>query len=122
MPLRRPLEVMKVESRRCGLVAQYRGKYERVVATKFETPILRKAIKAGRKIYLERRSGESTFAPRQYFYAASKSGVVPEIDRTAQLLNAVRHGGAAFEKRNNGLHLFTPASEGRGSIDRRRAG
>jgi hypothetical protein len=29
------------------------------------------------KIVLPRRSGESAFAPRQYCYAASRSGVVP---------------------------------------------
>jgi hypothetical protein len=27
--------------------------------------------------YLPRRSGESPFAPAQYYYAASKTGVVP---------------------------------------------
>jgi hypothetical protein len=30
-----------------------------------------------RKILLPRRSGESKFAPRQYYYSASRSGVIP---------------------------------------------
>jgi len=29
------------------------------------------------KIFLPRRSGELRFAPQQYYYAASKSGVIP---------------------------------------------
>jgi hypothetical protein len=31
------------------------------------------------RMILPRRSGESRFAPRQYWYAASKSGVVPSL-------------------------------------------
>jgi hypothetical protein len=30
-----------------------------------------------KKIYLESQPGDSPFSPRQYYYAASKSGVVP---------------------------------------------
>jgi len=32
---------------------------------------------AGQKIFLPWRSNEPRFAPQQYYYAASKSGVVP---------------------------------------------
>jgi hypothetical protein len=32
---------------------------------------------AGQKMFLPRRPNEPRFAPRQYYYAASKSGVVP---------------------------------------------
>ena len=35
------------------------------------------------RIILPRRSGESRFAPQQYCYAASKSGVVPSLPLTA---------------------------------------
>jgi hypothetical protein len=34
-------------------------------------------VESSHRIVLPRRSGESPFAPRQYCYAASKSGVVP---------------------------------------------
>jgi len=34
-------------------------------------------VETSHRIILPRRSGESPFAPRQYCYAASKSGVVP---------------------------------------------
>jgi hypothetical protein len=34
-------------------------------------------IESSRRIILPRRSGESRFGPRQYWYPASKSGVVP---------------------------------------------
>jgi hypothetical protein len=37
------------------------------------------------RIILPRRSGESPFAPRQYFYAASKSGVVPSLPLSASV-------------------------------------
>ena len=40
--------------------------------------------KANQKRYLERRSGEFPFAPRQYVYAASKSGVVPQFGDAPQ--------------------------------------
>jgi hypothetical protein len=33
----------------------------------------------GRKMYLPKRAGEPPFAPPQYYYAASKSGVVPSL-------------------------------------------
>ena len=33
----------------------------------------------GRKTYLSKRAGEPPFAPPQYYYAASKSGVVPSL-------------------------------------------
>jgi hypothetical protein len=32
---------------------------------------------AGHKIFLPRRSGEQRFGPQQYYYAASKGGVIP---------------------------------------------
>jgi hypothetical protein len=34
-------------------------------------------VESSHRIVLPRRSGESAFAPQQYCYAASKSGVVP---------------------------------------------
>jgi len=37
----------------------------------------RMAESTSQKIFLPRRSGELPFAPQQYYYAASKSGVVP---------------------------------------------
>jgi hypothetical protein len=60
----------------CNLAGQHGAGHERVVTTKLGSVILRTA-KANKKIYSERRSGESPFAPRQYFYAASKGGVLP---------------------------------------------
>lgn len=38
-----------------------------------------RAESGSHKIVLPRRSGEFPFAPRQYFYPASKSGVVPSF-------------------------------------------
>jgi hypothetical protein len=35
------------------------------------------ATGGGQKIFLPRRSGECRLAPRQYYYPASRSGVVP---------------------------------------------
>jgi hypothetical protein len=61
----------------CGLAAQYGAGHERVVVTKLGSVILRTPRRANKKIYLERRPEDSPFGPRQYFYAASKSGVVP---------------------------------------------
>jgi hypothetical protein len=40
-------------------------------------------VESSHRIILPRRSGESQFAPRQYCYAASKSGVVPSLPLTA---------------------------------------
>jgi hypothetical protein len=60
----------------CGLARQHGAGDKRVVLTKLGRVILRTPRRANR-IYLERRPGESRFGPRQYFYAASKSGVVP---------------------------------------------
>ena len=37
------------------------------------------AERSGQKIVLPRRPGNSAFAPRQYYYAASKSGVMPSF-------------------------------------------
>ena len=37
------------------------------------------AVETGHRIILPRRSGESRFAPRQYCYAASRSGVLPSL-------------------------------------------
>ena len=37
------------------------------------------AVESSHRIVLPRRSGESRFAPRQYCYAASKSGVLPSL-------------------------------------------
>jgi len=61
----------------CGLAASCGAGRERVVVTKLGSVTLRAPRRANNKIYLERRSGESLSAPRQYYYAASKSGVVP---------------------------------------------
>jgi hypothetical protein len=41
------------------------------------------ATTAGRKTFLPKRAGEPRFAPRQYYYAASKRGVVPSIPMRA---------------------------------------
>jgi hypothetical protein len=35
------------------------------------------------KIFLPARSGESRFAPRQYYYPASRTGVVPSRSNSA---------------------------------------
>ena len=40
-------------------------------------------VDSGHRTILPRRPGESRFAPRQYCYAASKSGVVPSLPLTA---------------------------------------
>ena len=64
----------------CGLAAQHGAGDERIVVTKLGSVVLRMAKRANKKIYLERRSGEPRLGPRQYFYAASKSGVVPHIN------------------------------------------
>jgi hypothetical protein len=61
----------------CGLAASYGAGHERVVVTKLGSVTLRAPRRANKKIYLERRSGDSLFGPPQYYYAASKSGVVP---------------------------------------------
>jgi hypothetical protein len=37
------------------------------------------AAALGEKTFLPKRNGEPRFAPRQYFYPASKSGVVPSL-------------------------------------------
>jgi hypothetical protein len=63
----------------CGLAGQHGAGHERIVVTKLGSVILRTANRANRRIYLERRPGESPFAPRQYFYAASKGGIVPGV-------------------------------------------
>jgi hypothetical protein len=39
---------------------------------------------AQQKIFLPRGSAESRFAPRQYYYLASKSGVIPSWAAAAQ--------------------------------------
>jgi hypothetical protein len=39
-------------------------------------------VESSHRIILPRRSGESRFAPRQYWYAASKSGVMPSLPVT----------------------------------------
>jgi hypothetical protein len=41
------------------------------------------ATTAARKTFLPKRAGEPRFAPRQYYYAASKSGVVPSLPMSA---------------------------------------
>jgi hypothetical protein len=40
-------------------------------------------VESTHRIVMPRRSAESRFAPRQYCYAASKSGVVPSLHLTA---------------------------------------
>jgi hypothetical protein len=37
------------------------------------------AAALGEKTFLPKRNGEPRFAPRQYYYPASKSGVVPSL-------------------------------------------
>jgi hypothetical protein len=44
-------------------------------------------VESRHRIILPRREGESRFAPRQYCYAASKSGVVPGPPLTASGLS-----------------------------------
>jgi hypothetical protein len=39
-------------------------------------------VESSHRIILPRRSGESRFAPRQYWYPASKSGVMPSLPLT----------------------------------------
>jgi hypothetical protein len=41
------------------------------------------ATAVGGKTFLPKRAGEPRFAPPQYYYAASKSGVVPSLPMTA---------------------------------------
>jgi hypothetical protein len=41
------------------------------------------SVEISHRIILPKRSGESRFAPQQYCYAASKSGVVPSLPLTA---------------------------------------
>ena len=64
----------------------YRKSSERTFARRFGLADSERAIanmmprteeSAGQKIFLPWRSNESRFAPQQYYYAASKSGVVP---------------------------------------------
>jgi hypothetical protein len=42
-------------------------------------------VESSHRIILPRRSGECRFAPRQYCYAASKSGVVPSVPLSASV-------------------------------------
>jgi hypothetical protein len=71
------LDALGVEQN-CGLATQHGARHERIIVTKLGSVILRKAKNVNRKVYLERRSGEPAFGPRQYFYAASKGGVLPQ--------------------------------------------
>jgi hypothetical protein len=41
-----------------------------------------------RKTFLPKRARERRFAPRQYYYAASKSGVVPSLPLSAAVSHA----------------------------------
>jgi hypothetical protein len=44
------------------------------------------SVTAGRerhKVFLPRRSGEYRFAPRQYYYPASRTGVMPKLSSDA---------------------------------------
>jgi hypothetical protein len=66
----------------CGLAGQHGAGDERIVLTKLGRVILRTARRTNERIYLEHRPGESRFGPRQYFYPASKGGVMPgNVDR-----------------------------------------
>jgi hypothetical protein len=48
------------------------------IARRSSTDVALKSADNGpRKILLPRRPGESKFAPRQYYYPASRSGVMP---------------------------------------------
>jgi hypothetical protein len=45
------------------------------------------ATTVGLKTFLPKRAGEPRFAPRQYYYAASKSGLVPGLPMSASVSN-----------------------------------
>jgi hypothetical protein len=53
------------------------GEHDRVSEPSTEDMIPRKAQDRPHKIFLPRRSGDSRFGPRQYYYPASRTGVVP---------------------------------------------
>jgi hypothetical protein len=57
----------RIESRTIALATQER-----------ETPPNEAAPTEGERVLLPRRPGESCFAPLQYYYSASRTGVVPE--------------------------------------------
>jgi hypothetical protein len=61
----------------CGLAGSCGAGQERVVVTRLGSAIVR--TPANKKTYLERRPGDPPFGPRQYFYAASKGGVLPAL-------------------------------------------
>lgn len=65
--------------RNCGLAGPYGAGGERVVVTRLGSAVLRMPERPNKKIYLEGKPGDSPFSPRQYYYAASKSGVVPTL-------------------------------------------
>ena len=50
------------------------------------------AVESSHRIVLPRRSGETRFAPRQYCYAASKSGVLPSLPLPASGASQLNEG------------------------------
>ena len=53
------------------------GEHDCVIEPRTEGIIPRTAADHQHKIFLPRRSGDSRFGPRQYYYPASRTGVVP---------------------------------------------
>jgi hypothetical protein len=54
------------------------GGYERTIERNIAVMIPRVTEAGQHKIFLPRRSGESRFGPRQYYYPASRTGTVPD--------------------------------------------
>ena len=68
-----------------GIVAERNTDGHRQVADSPPSAMI--AVESSQRIILPRRSGESRFAPRQYCYAASKSGMVPSAPLTASAVS-----------------------------------
>jgi hypothetical protein len=64
------LELVKLTTSKLG--ANETGPHAGLGQSPFATTV-------GRKTFLPKRAGEPRFAPQQYYYAASKSGVVPSL-------------------------------------------
>jgi hypothetical protein len=61
-------------------------------------PVATIPVESSHRFILPRRSGESRFAPRQYCYAASKSGVVPSLPLPAS--GVAQRDGSSDGQRN----------------------
>lgn len=61
----------------CDPAEQRKSQHERFGDSPVQGMIRPMVYGGGQKIFLPRRSGEGRLAPRQYYYAASRSGVVP---------------------------------------------